>query len=143
VAERIRSFDWSRPSKITRAPKANYPWGEWLDGDIWKLTQGTDFEPLPMMMERNIRTYVSNIKGNVRIRHLPEENALVVQRTDIDGPMAKKKADAKLKREQRKQQAEADAAATLQAAGIQPQINGHANGTTPSKRPSKRPASVS
>lgn len=146
MAERLRAFDFTKPSEITASEKASYPWDEWFDGDIWKITQGEDFDPHPLMMERIIRTRITARKGKVRMRHLTGENALVFQRTDLDGPAALKRATAAAKRAERKRLAEKEAAATLKAAGITPakaakKVNGH---KAPSKKatPSKRPAKV-
>lgn len=32
------------PSRAGRGQSQKYPWHEWLDGRVWKLTKGADFE---------------------------------------------------------------------------------------------------
>lgn len=44
--------------KVNSLPKANYgrgkyPWDEWLDGDVWRLTAGEDFGALPYAFRVN------------------------------------------------------------------------------------------
>jgi hypothetical protein len=146
MAERLRSFDFTTQSAITSAEskgRNRYPWNDWFDGDIWKLTQGEDFDTSPLMMERIIRTRASNKnhKAKVTLRHLPALNgdspSIVLQRTDIDGPALAKKAEAAERRKAKKAAAEAAAAETLQKAGIKPKAK--ANGVkSVSKRPAKK-----
>jgi hypothetical protein len=143
MAERLRSFDFTAQSAITSAEskgRNRYPWDEWFDGDIWKLTQGEDFDTSPLMMERIIRTRASSKtqRAKVTLRHLPELDgkppSIVLQRTDIEGPSARKKAEQKARRDAKKVAAEEDARKTLAAAGIAP----HVNGKAVSKRPAKK-----
>jgi hypothetical protein len=145
MAERLATFDFTAQSAVTSAEskgRNRYPWNDWFDGDIWKITQGEDFDTSPLMMERIIRTRASNKshKAKVTLRHLPPLNggpaSIVLQRIDVVGPSAAKavaeaarKAEAAAKRRAKKAAAEEDAVATLRAAGI-----------TPKKVLSKRPA---
>lgn len=39
MAEVVNGYEFT---KATRESK--YPWGEWLDGRVWKLTSGVDFD---------------------------------------------------------------------------------------------------
>lgn len=41
MAEVLENFEFSHGSK------AKYPWHQWLDGRIWKLTKGIDFDVSP------------------------------------------------------------------------------------------------
>ena len=129
MAERLSSFDFTAQSAITSAEskgRNRYPWDQWFDGDIWKITQGVDFDAEPLMMERIIRTRASNKnhKAKVTMRHLPALNgdapSIVLQRTDIPGPALAKKAEQAEKRRAKKAAAEQAAQETLQAAGIAP-----------------------
>jgi hypothetical protein len=129
MAQRLRSFDFSAQSEVTKETKKGrnrYPWDEWFDGDIWKLKEGEDFDSNPLMMERVIRTKASNRnnKAKVRLRHLPASNgdaaSIVLQRTDVVGPSAAKKLEAKQRREAKKASAEQEAESTLAKAGIKP-----------------------
>lgn len=38
MAERLSSYDFSKRKRATK-----YPWDEWLDGSVWRITQGVDF----------------------------------------------------------------------------------------------------
>src|SRR6185436_6350130 len=129
MAERLRSFDFTAQSAITSAEskgRNRYPWDDWFNGDIWKITRGEDFDAEPLMMERIIRTRASNKnhRAKVTLRHLPAVNgdapAIVMQRTDILSPAEQKKADTAAKRKARKAQAEVEAQQTLAAAGLTP-----------------------
>ena len=64
MARKLSSFDFSQKSTITPPDSSRrYPWDEWLDGDIWELTFGEDFDMHPLMMERIIRTRSTNRKA--------------------------------------------------------------------------------
>lgn len=118
MATKLSSFDFTKASDLTSSEKATYPWGEWLDGDIWKLIEGEDFQTHPLMMERIIRTRATSKRARVRLRHAPLDDdsngpfgVIVVQRVDIEGPTAvaeaeaaaaAKKAEAAAKRAERK-----------------------------------------
>ena len=145
MAEKLRTFDFEKPSEITSSEKIQYPWDQWLDGDIWQLTHGEDFQTHPLMMERIIRTRATTRGAKVRLRHVPlhEGNGdpfgiLIVQRTDKAGPAEARKAEAKAKRDAKKAQAAAEAEALVAKAGIQPRKATRTVSKVPSKRPVKR-----
>lgn len=148
MAEKLRSFDFDKPSEITSSEKRLYPWDQWFDGDIWKLTAGEDFGTHPLMMERIIRTRAVNRGAKVRLRHQPLDpnskdpfGVIVIQRTDVDGPAEQKKAEAAAKRKAKKEAAAAEAQALLTSKGITP-VNGRkvsAKAKVIGKVPSKRP----
>jgi hypothetical protein len=136
MAEKLTRFDWTAPSRLTEGEKAVYPWDEWLDGDIWQLTQGEDFDPHPLMMERIIRTRATGKGAKVKLRHQPLNGEpfgiLILQRSDIAGPAEQKLADRKAKREQAKAAKEAEAQAFVKEHNLTP-----VNGAKPSKRAPK------
>lgn len=123
MATKLKSFDFTAPSKLTMSDKATYPWDEWLDGDVWQLTSGEDFDGHPLMMERIIRTRATGRHAKINLRHVPMNGEpwgiIVLQRNDIQGPSAAKRAETASKRQ-----------ATKVA-------NGTTNGTP---KPSKAPA---
>lgn len=127
MAEKLKEFDFQSASKLTTAPKGEYPWDQWFDGDIWLLTVGEDFQGHPLMMERVIRTSATNRQAKVNMRHVAMNGdpwgQIVLQRRDIVGPTAAKA------------QARKDKAAATRAAKRAPAKK--ANGA-PSKRPSKK-----
>jgi hypothetical protein len=90
MAKRLPNFDWSSNSVLTLDRDGNYPWTEWLDGDIWELTAGKDFRTHPLMMERIIRTRATTEGAKVRLRH-PRKGVIVLQRTDVVGPAERKR----------------------------------------------------
>lgn len=156
---KLAKFDFSKPSELTNASKATYPWDEWLDGDIWRIEEGTDFNTHPLMMERIIRTRATGRKARVQIKHLPKNGdgpfgVIVFQRTDITGPTAARKAEQSAKRAERRAAAQKDAEETLAKAGIKakkaaPKVTPAKRAATPksvakpvkrvSKTPAKRP----
>lgn len=165
MANKLRTFNFDTPSSITPvSEKVAYPWDEWLDGDIWQLEQGADFETHPLMMERIIRTRATARGAKVRLRHQPRDlngrsrkpdpfGTIVMQRTDIVGPAEerentadrhRKRTAAAEKRASKKAAAAKDAEETLAKAGIKPKKITKASKkiTKPSKRPAKRLASV-
>jgi len=146
MATKLNKFDFSAPSAITSSEKAVYPWEDWLDGDIWELrhgdTEGADFETHPLMMERIIRTRATARGAKVRLRHLPLNGdapfgIIVVQRTDIEGPNAQKRAATAEKKAAKKAAAKSAAEAFVKEKGLKP-VNGK---RPPAKKAlSKRPA---
>jgi hypothetical protein len=146
MAEKLRTFDFGRASTLTRSEKAIYPWSEWLDGDIWQLTFGEDFNTPPLMMERIIRTRATGRGAKVRLRHLPlgddDFGIIVLQRHDIKGPNELKKEEVRSKRAAKKAEAEKAAAETLAKAGIKTPAKA-ANGTPAKKVPAKTAKAVS
>lgn len=133
MATKLKSFDFTTPSPST-GEKAVYDWDEWFDGDIWALTAGEDFQGHPLMMERIIRTRATARKAKIRLRHVSQNGdqfgTIVIQRWDIEGPDALKKA------------ARAEKAAATRAAkkaGAAP-TEAKPTEAKPTKTKSKRPA---
>ena len=151
MATKLTQFDFSAPSSLTVTngdEKAAYPWEEWFDGDIWQLTYGEDFDPHPLMMERIIRTRATGRHAKVRVRHAPLNGAaetndptgvIIMERTDIDGPLQSKRAQraaaSKAKRAAKKADAPAKAAAALEEIGLTKKAPAK---KVPSKSPLKR-----
>ena len=150
MAEKLRTFDFEKPSEITSSEKVQYPWDQWLDGDIWQLIHGQDFQTHPLMMERIIRTRATTRQAKVRLRHQSLNGngdpfgIIVIQRTDKDGPAAVKKAEAKAKRDAKKAEAAKEAKAIVDALsdlpnkGKRPAKAARKVTKTPSKRPVKK-----
>lgn len=148
MAEKLRTFDWSKASNITPEgqEKVVYPWEEWLDGDIWQLTHGEDFETPPLMMERIIRTRATARGAKVRLRHQPLASGngdpfgvIILQRTDVKGPAESKKAAQAQARADKKAAVAKEAEAFVRNAGIKPVKKAAAKNGVKSvaKRPSK------
>lgn len=100
MATILSTYDFKPPSEVTRTPRQSYPWEQWLDGNIWRLVQGEDFQPHPLMMERIIRTRATAKRAKVHLRHEALNGdftgVIVVQRTDISKPRARKAAASKV-----------------------------------------------
>jgi hypothetical protein len=45
-----------------------YPWHDWLDGDIWELTQGVDFKGSPSTFRSNARAQAKRRDGKIQAR---------------------------------------------------------------------------
>jgi|JI9StandDraft_1071089.scaffolds.fasta_scaffold01886_12 hypothetical protein len=79
MAEVIAAFDPEVPVEHDRQRK--YPWDQWFDGQIWRLTPGVDFENHSLVIERQIRTRASARKVAVHIQHGPDYAYLNVRAT--------------------------------------------------------------
>ena len=75
MAAVLTEYDFTTPSTMSTGRRF-YPWAEWFDGRIWRLTPGEDFSTTPLMMERVIRGTAVRKKYSVSIRH--EEDGCVV-----------------------------------------------------------------
>jgi hypothetical protein len=86
MAEILREYDWTRASAhIENARSRAYPWEEWLDGQIRKLTRGDDFDGPSMSVERVIRTSANRRGIRVRIRVEGESIYLQAHKEDARG----------------------------------------------------------
>jgi len=153
MAAKLPTFDFSASSAITSGEKAVYPWEEWLDGDIWQLEEGEDFETHPLMMERIIRTRATARGAKVRLRHLPQNGKtpfgiIVVQRTDIVGPAQAKRAEQAQKRATKKAAAAKAADEFISSKNLKPRNGTPSKTAAPkgtkavSKRPAKKAAAA-
>jgi hypothetical protein len=90
MAQRLNTYDFSKPSNITTQDRMSYPWDQWFDGSIWRIEQGVDFKTHPLMMERIIRTRATARKAKIVIRHEGVANdpfgVIVFRRTDVPMP---------------------------------------------------------
>lgn len=84
MAEVITAFDPEVPVEHDRQQK--YPWDQWFDGQIWRLTPGVDFENHSLVIERQIRTRASARKVAVHIQHGPDYAYLNIQATPRPEP---------------------------------------------------------
>jgi hypothetical protein len=58
--------------KVEQFPEAPnrsiYPWHDWLDGDIWELTQGVDFKGSAATFRTNARSQAKRRNGKIKAR---------------------------------------------------------------------------
>lgn len=45
MAEKLNNYTFRK-----RGPKPKYPWDEWLNGEVWQLALGQDFDTSPCSM---------------------------------------------------------------------------------------------
>ena len=61
MARRVKAFpELARPTK--------YPWGDWLDGEVWELKSGEDFDGKPANFRSVALAQARNRGGRVRTR---------------------------------------------------------------------------
>lgn len=103
MAEVLKEFDWEAATEPANIPKPVYHWDDWFNGDIWLLEQGKDFYIHPLMMERITRTRAAapSRHAKIQLRHIglngDRYGKLILQRTDIIGPTAAKRAERRAK----------------------------------------------
>jgi hypothetical protein len=84
MATILKQFDWTYVSRNSAVPRSRaYPWNEWLDGRIWQLEPGTDFDGPPVSLERVIRTTANRRGIKVRVR-ITDEGNVIVQKHEGD-----------------------------------------------------------
>jgi hypothetical protein len=66
MAEKLEAFPVRHNG--SRRP-GKYPWDEWLDGSVWQLKRGEDFDILPKSMLQMARTNASHRRLSVRTHH--------------------------------------------------------------------------
>lgn len=103
MSTKLKDFDFGPQSRLTDGDKATYPWEDWFDGDIWQITMGEDFEGTPLMMERIIRSRAVSREAKVTLRHHavdggPGMGVITFQRTDVEGPEARKRRESNERR---------------------------------------------
>lgn len=75
MAERIESFDFKRQSGGSR-----YPWEQWLDGSIWRLTERDDFNgAMPKHIGSQIRINANKRGLAVRVSIDAKNGVIVLQ----------------------------------------------------------------
>lgn len=72
MAEVLQSFEFKETHKPSR-----YPWDEWCDGRIWKVTQGVDFHIKTVSFRQNLAYVATRRKLRLRTRII--DNTMVFQ----------------------------------------------------------------
>lgn len=72
MARKLDQFPLSKAAK--------YPWDEYMDGNVWELTRGEDFDCSVTSMQGAARTQANRRRGTVRMRtrHSNDGRELVV-----------------------------------------------------------------
>lgn len=79
MAEVLKEWDFSR----TRERGSKYPWDEWTNGSIVKVTKGVDFESKPSSFRSALQSQATKMaektKKPVKVKaSVDEENGIVV-----------------------------------------------------------------
>lgn len=77
MAKRLDSFNF------TLGARGKYPVDEWLDGDIWSLEQGTDFD-VSITAVRQALMASANRRG-LKLQTSANGNTLVIRAVKRDG----------------------------------------------------------
>lgn len=73
MAQKLEEFDFT----ASRGGAQKYPWKDWMNGEIYRVTEGEDFE----VAARNFRTSLFNAakRHDLKVRTKQEEGAVVFQ----------------------------------------------------------------
>lgn len=71
MAKELDHFDWGR-GRGGRAPK--YDWTRWLNGDIWQLRRGEDYDVSTENMRVTLHSKADQYGRKVRTRKVPRRN---------------------------------------------------------------------
>lgn len=83
MATILEEFDFTTQREdIDRTHK--YPWDTWLDGSIWMIKRGEDFDLEDMVMDRSLRNGAYKRKCKLTMKH-PEPGVIVFQAVPQDG----------------------------------------------------------
>ena len=58
---------------IVRTRKAKYPWDEWTNGEIWKVSKGDDFDSEPKTFVQGLYAHAKRHGGKVKVGTLGED----------------------------------------------------------------------
>lgn len=73
MAEKLESFRFTGAGKPGR-----FPWNEWFDGSVWKLTRGVDFEVAIPSFRSTVCNAARRLGGRARTQAVGED-VLVIQ----------------------------------------------------------------
>lgn len=95
MAEKLSEFPAHRRGVRT----SQYPWDEWFDGSVWKLTEGEDFTCKPESL-RSSATAAAAAQGlALKTSVDPDDNAVILQMTGKADPNKKRKKEEKAEEE--------------------------------------------
>ena len=104
MATILRSYDWTKTSKNKADRSKPYQWDKWLDGRIWRLEPGEDFDGPPGSLERVARTTANRRGVRVRVRTQEDGSIVLQQHNDSDMTRRRTKSPSKAELEARKAQ---------------------------------------
>jgi hypothetical protein len=71
MARELDTFEWGDGAG-GRRPK--YDWGRWLNGDIWEIRRGEDYEVPTENMRVNLHAKAEQHRRKVRTRKVPKQS---------------------------------------------------------------------
>lgn len=72
MAEMIDAFP-----AISRTRAAKYPWAEWTNGAIWKVSEGIDFESNPKTFGQGLYAFAKRHEMKVEVRTDPTNGVVM------------------------------------------------------------------
>ena len=77
MAHRLGSYDFSRGGATSK-----YPWDEWLDGRIWRLIGGRDFQVPANNFRRHVCTTAK--RRGLRVQTHVQDGDVILQALPLD-----------------------------------------------------------
>jgi hypothetical protein len=80
VAKQLTDFKFM---PRTRGRSSSYPWDEWFDGAVWKLTRGVDFPGDPHSFRTNAYAKARSRGLRLRAQVIDRGDAVVIQAVEL------------------------------------------------------------
>lgn len=77
MATRLTSYDFPAGGRV-----AKYPWDEWLDGSVWRLIGGWDFQPSAGNFRRVV--YAAAKRRGLEVRTTVQDGDVILQALALD-----------------------------------------------------------
>ena len=83
MARTLKAFSWEHATRKEKG-ESKYPWNEWADGQVWKLTRGRDFkcQVTSMQVATSVQAKKMYLKARTRI---VDQSTIVIQFSDSNG----------------------------------------------------------
>jgi hypothetical protein len=78
MAKKLKEFDFNRTSRSA------YPWDQWLDGNVWALEAGADFEGKMGKLQSAAYVAAKARGGKVRTQRIDETTLAIQFYTDAE-----------------------------------------------------------
>ena len=85
MAEIVQNYQW----RSTRGRRSKYPWEKWGDGQVWRVTKGTDFTCNVRTLQAATANWCQR-HGYRCHTHMEDDDHLVIQVTRPTGETEKK-----------------------------------------------------
>lgn len=73
MAKQLDEFEFRKSNRGKRI----YPWDQWLNGEIWQLQQGVDFEIT--MKQMRTAAHLAAGRRDLRVQGSADGNTLIIQ----------------------------------------------------------------